>query len=417
VFNVGSSGNLTLDHLTVAHGLASVGDFAGGGIENDSGGALTLRHSSVIENTSGGIGNGIVSGARSGGGSLTISHSTIADNTATGSCSGCGGLGSGLAILGGTATISDSAFSGNTFNEASSAAGAFALGGAIAQIGGTATITNSAFSGNTITMSDSNAGALAGGGAVALFAGTLTMSNSTIAGNSATGSDGALGAGGGIFVQSGATLSIAGSIVAANSATTSGVTTSGANCAGSTAGLTPGDSGYNLEDGATCGFAKNAQIVAPAALRLGGLANNGGPTQTIALLAGSAAIDQIPTAATLPSSTTPMCPATDQRDLTRPDAGESSCDIGAYESGAGANEQLLALIALLDSFHLGQQQNSYDAQLQAVLSDLSPKNGLACSDLTAFINHVQAQSGQQLTPAQAKQLVAGAQQILLTLGC
>jgi hypothetical protein len=426
VFNVGASGDLTLDHLTIAHGLAqfvqggSIG--AGGGIENDSGGALTIRHSSVIDNTSTtGIGNGIASGGfPSAGGSLTISHSTIADNTSTGFCTGCGGLGGGLAIGGGTATIGDSTFSGNTFNETASAAGQSALGGAIGQFGGTATITNSTFSGNALTMSDSNTGSLAGGGAIAQLGGTMTITNSTITGNSATGSDGALGEGGGIFLESfvsGATLSIAGSIVAANSTTTSGATTSGANCAGSTAGLTSSDSGYNLEDGTTCHFSKNAQIVGTSALHLGSLANNGGPTQTIALQTGSAAIDQIPTAATLPSSTTRVCPATDQRDLGRPDAGESSCDMGAYESGAGANEQILALIALVDSFHLGQQQNSYDAQLQAVLSDLSTNNGLACSDLTAFINHVQAQSGQQLTPAQAKQLITGAQQIQATLGC
>jgi hypothetical protein len=54
------------------------------------------------------------------------------------------------------------------------------------------------------------------------------------------------------------------------------------------------------------------------------LQNNGGPTQTIALLNGSPAIDHIPAAS---------CPATDQRGMTRPDdPSESTCDIGAYES-------------------------------------------------------------------------------------
>ncbi len=53
-----------------------------------------------------------------------------------------------------------------------------------------------------------------------------------------------------------------------------------------------------------------------------GLQNNGGPTQTIALLSTSPAIDTIPTA---------NCPATDQRGNARPDNGESTCDMGAYE--------------------------------------------------------------------------------------
>jgi hypothetical protein len=58
--------------------------------------------------------------------------------------------------------------------------------------------------------------------------------------------------------------------------------------------------------------------------KLGPLASNGGPTQTIALLKGSPAIDYIPLA---------LCPKTDQRGHKRPDnPHESACDIGAFES-------------------------------------------------------------------------------------
>jgi hypothetical protein len=42
---------------------------------------------------------------------------------------------------------------------------------------------------------------------------------------------------------------------------------------------------------------------------------------------------------------------------------------------------------------------------------------LACGDLTGFINHVMAQSGKQLTVAQANQLLAAAAQIRAVLGC
>jgi len=60
-------------------------------------------------------------------------------------------------------------------------------------------------------------------------------------------------------------------------------------------------------------------------LSLAGLADNGGPTKTIALIPGSPAIDAIPLA---------DCPTADQRGFPRPDVGEVACDIGAYESAA-----------------------------------------------------------------------------------
>jgi hypothetical protein len=60
--------------------------------------------------------------------------------------------------------------------------------------------------------------------------------------------------------------------------------------------------------------------------RLGPLANNGGPTRTHALLAGSPAID---------ASDNSAAPATDQRGVARSrdgdDDGTSVVDIGAFE--------------------------------------------------------------------------------------
>jgi len=60
-----------------------------------------------------------------------------------------------------------------------------------------------------------------------------------------------------------------------------------------------------------------------SSLALGALTDNGGPTSTHSLGAGSVAID----AAVLAS-----CPPTDQRGVTRPDAGGTDCDSGAYEA-------------------------------------------------------------------------------------
>jgi hypothetical protein len=60
--------------------------------------------------------------------------------------------------------------------------------------------------------------------------------------------------------------------------------------------------------------------------KLGPLASNGGPTQTLALLKGRPVSDYIRLSSALYSKT-------DQRGHKRPDNPmESACDIGAYES-------------------------------------------------------------------------------------
>ena len=81
------------------------------------------------------------------------------------------------------------------------------------------------------------------------------------------------------------------------------------------------DGGHNLSSGdATCPIS-----FASGDPNLGPLQDNGGPSWTVSLQAGSAAIDQIP-------ATGADCPATDQRGVARP-AG-AKCDIGAYELAA-----------------------------------------------------------------------------------
>ena len=55
-------------------------------------------------------------------------------------------------------------------------------------------------------------------------------------------------------------------------------------------------------------------------VRLGALADNGGATRTLALLAGSPAID---------AASASGCPGKDQRDVVRPRG--TACDMGSFE--------------------------------------------------------------------------------------
>jgi hypothetical protein len=84
--------------------------------------------------------------------------------------------------------------------------------------------------------------------------------------------------------------------------------------------------GYNTESpGNTCGLNQLTDMPGMSAeeLKLGELADNGGPTKTHALEAGSESIDKIP-----PED----CEVeTDQRGEPRPETGGTMCDVGAFE--------------------------------------------------------------------------------------
>jgi len=93
---------------------------------------------------------------------------------------------------------------------------------------------------------------------------------------------------------------------------------SGGNCVGT---ITNG--GNNIDDGTTCGWVSASGSMSSTDPLLGALANNGGPTQTFALLTGSPAIDGVTFNA--PNS----APSTDQRGVARPQGVRY--DIGSYE--------------------------------------------------------------------------------------
>ena len=139
------------------------------------------------------------------------------------------------------------------------------------------------------------------------------MSNSTLSGNS--------GANGGGILNEGA-LTIKNSIVANSSRE---------NCFSFGAPII--SQGHNLSDDGSCaGFFifVGDRNNTPAGLDPSGLQNNGGPTQTIALLPTSPAVDAIPVSpVNYCTDVIGMPVTTDQRGVSRPQG--PACDIGAFE--------------------------------------------------------------------------------------
>ena len=162
--------------------------------------------------------------------------------------------------------------------------------------------------------------------------GPLTVVNSTVSGNGRTGM-----IAGGIRAWGPATListTVSGNLGAADiyadqSLTAINSIVDGRCSVSEEAGLIVSN-GNNIESpGDTCGFDQSTDQVNVSAddLKLGELADNGGPTRTHALAEGSVAIDQIPAANCVDADGEAL--TTDQRGEARP--GGTMCDVGAFE--------------------------------------------------------------------------------------
>lgn len=310
VFDVRAGGSLTLSDVTVRYGRTPVGlaelELAGGGIRTAAGSSLTLRGSSVSNNTSrkgGGIFNE---------GTLTVRTSSSSYNTVDAADSG-----------GGIYTTGPLDMTGSTVDH--NAVGFH--GGGLSIVNTTATLTNVTISHNT---------AKYGGGGMYAGGASVTLNNATIASNIAD-SDGnqtapgdAFANGGGIFRFSG-TVNIRNSIIADNSDGSPAGSVQHHDCSGVIA-----SQGYNLirlTTGCTVQGDTTTNITGQNAL-LGALGNNGGLTLTRPLIPGSPAIDR--GSPSTPGGADPTaCVASDQRGHRRPTDGNgdgtSRCDIGAYE--------------------------------------------------------------------------------------
>jgi hypothetical protein len=187
------------------------------------------------------------------------------------------------------------------------------MGGAVFNFGGSFALTNCTLTANTALGGNAGAGGIAAGnglgGAVFNLDGTLTLLFSTLSGNSAA--------------QGGRDVYNLGAAATASAALTDSILgqadTAVSDFQGNAInGGTSATSGTNDLIRTAIGF--SGGIVSQADPMLGPLANNGGPTQTMALLPGSPAL----------SAGVPLAGiSTDQRGLPRVSGG--MVDLGAFE--------------------------------------------------------------------------------------
>ncbi len=289
IFNIGggqgATPTVTFNNLTIRNGVST--SIGGGGINNSSDGTVNINDCIVADNTrqsgqSAGINNDLF-------GTMNIYRTTVTRNIHPGDGSGVGGV--------------------------------------MNDFGGVLNITES-------TISD-NVGPRAGGVGNNAGAGIINILNTTISGNSATRND---ESGGGIWINSSGPVNIDSSTVTDNAGPIGGNiglgssnsqafiinTIIGGSIGSPSCYLEDGaviiSEGYNIDQGSSCGFNSIGDKSNTNPL-IGPLQNNGGPTDTHALLETSPALDM--------GNVDCPPPDTDQRGIPRPQGDR--CDIGAFE--------------------------------------------------------------------------------------
>jgi predicted outer membrane repeat protein len=265
VFTVGTMTDVVyFKSLTIRNGKVDLGNGFGGGVSASS--PMEFYDCAISNNIARSTQNGATSGGGISGGSLKLYNCLVNDNTCiNGSDAG--------QVVGGGFTASDLTMVNTTVT------GNYASGNGGGVYCTNATLINSTVAGNTSKT--------AGGGMTTQGAGTYII-NSILSGNTATTADAA------DFSRSGGTVNVAYSIITAAGLSNQYVT------------------GLPLN-----GYRVNMILKDPM---MEALSDNGGPTKTIALKAGSPAIDA--------GLTTPSIPASDQRGFML--IGQR--DLGAYES-------------------------------------------------------------------------------------
>ena len=293
-------------------GNTAVGE--GGGVLIENNGSVAIRDSVIRDNTSGGGGGGI----ENGGMNVTFTRLTIAGNRTTLDGGGIESNGSGVF------TVIDTSIFRNTAENG---------GGFANQADGLTLFRNTTIWDNRALIGENDDTGL-GGGIYGLGDADQEYENVTISANFAQ------VRGGGLYIDADADAHVTNSTISRNVApAASGVGDEGTsfnfpivpslsvvfrntivagNLLSPSCNFALGSAGGNLEDGDSCTF-RGARDRTNADPGLDAIADNGGPTLTMALREGSPAID----GAVAP------CPATDQRGVIRP--VNVTCDVGAFE--------------------------------------------------------------------------------------
>jgi hypothetical protein len=308
--DLGPNGRLTMLNCSMTGNSASS---SGGGLYAGNNTVTIINNSTISGNTAaGGNGGGVYI---NGNGTFLLGSSSVTGNTASGDGGGVYCYGSG------SFTAATSTFAANSSGNRGGGISAFYAG---------VDLTNSTISGNSAV---NGGGVYLGGRSIGqgqireayYSTGPASFKHCTITGNSVTGSSGSATGGG---ISSRRAVSMANTIVAINSANID------PDLHGINSGPPAGTNNTNTFFSLFCLIQNkgNATVVDQGgtifnvAPLLGPLQNNGGPTNTIALLPSSRGIDEGD-----PEFAPP--PPTDQRGFPR--VANNRLDIGAYEVQPG----------------------------------------------------------------------------------
>lgn len=287
VLSVGAGRTGTVSGVTLRNGVASR---LGGGIYNA--GTLTVDNTKVSASTAGERGGGICNV-----GTLMLSRSAVNGNTLTSSNSGGGGLYSEGAVQ-----VTQSTISNNTA----------AAGGGIFILFGTLFVTNS-----TITLNN----AVTDGGGI-YNEKTSNVYNTTIVANQAATDNTSGGTGGGVYNTG--TFNLRNTVIAGNYLSNSPLYD---DCTGAL-GIYGNNKFWNTDGCTFTSGSPGSWSFLVSLAELGPLQNNGGPTETIALVPPSDMIDGADSlSGCVDQSSVPL--TTDQRGYPR--VAGIRCDIGAFE--------------------------------------------------------------------------------------